>query len=134
MGVSGSVSAADGETTGALSTRDHIRNTIARARAAIRASRERTALSRSVLTRSAELAVASERTMQASLGLREQLRATVVAYVRQLKADGLPPERVLVLVKAAVLEATPPEFERGEARALMEEAVRWSVEAYYEAA
>ena len=58
----------------------------------------------------------------------------MTAYVRHLKADGLPPERMLVLVKTAFREAAPPELDPVDARALMEDVVRWSVEAYYDAA
>jgi hypothetical protein len=54
--------------------------------------------------------------------------------VRHLKAEGLPAERMLVLVKTAVREATPPELDVYEARELMEDVVRWSVDAYYHAA
>lgn len=39
-----------------------------------------------------------------------------------------------LLVKSAVQEATPRELEIQDARELMEDVVRWSVEAYYQAA
>nr|ASV46937.1 hypothetical protein [uncultured bacterium] len=117
-----------------LGSRDHIRETVARARAAARVARERTAHSREVLARADAVADASERAVEASLALRAQLRASVTAYVRHLRADGAPPERMLVLVKAAVSESAPPELDPVEAHALMEDVVRWSVEAYYHAA
>ncbi len=117
-----------------LGSRDHIRATLARARAAAETARERAAPSREVLARADAVAGASERALDASLALRAQLRASVTAYVRHLKADGAAPERMLVLVKAAVSESTPPELDPAETRALMEDVVRWSVEAYYHAA
>ena len=116
-----------------LGSRAHVRATLERARAAIRASRERAALSRSLLARAETLAGASTRVLRESQALRAQLRAYVTAYVRHLKAEGLPPERTIVLVKTAVRDGTPPELDVWEARELMEDVVRWSVEAYYHA-
>jgi hypothetical protein len=117
-----------------LGSLSHVRATLERARAAIRASKLQTEHSRALLARSGRLAAASDRVLQESLALREQLRASVTAYVRHLKADGLPAERVLVFVKSAVREGAAPELDPAEVRALMEDVVRWSVEAYYPAA
>jgi hypothetical protein len=39
-----------------------------------------------------------------------------------------------VLVKSAVREAAPPDLDPYEARELVEDVVRWSIEAYYHAA
>jgi hypothetical protein len=118
----------------ALGSRAHIRATISRARAALADARALAARSSANLARSLALAGDSQTKVQASLALRAQLRASVTAYVTGLKADGMPSERVLVLVKAAIREATPPDFDPYDARDLMEEAVRWTVEAYYHAA
>ena len=123
--------AADGD---GLGSRAHVRSTIARAREAIRASHERTAQSRLAVARAEALVGASDRVLQASTALRAQLRASVTAYVHRLKREGLPPERMLVDVKSAVIEATPSDLEPFERRELMDEVVRWSIEAYYEAA
>ena len=119
---------------GELGSRSHVQQTLDRARAAIRSARERTAISRSVLARAEALAGGSERVIQESIALRAQLRASVTAYVRHLKSDGLPPERMLVLVKTTVREGLPEDLDVYEARELMEDVVRWSVEAYYHAA
>ena len=56
-------------------------------------------------------------------------RATTLA--RRLRQEGAPPEVMLVRVKDAVRQATPPDMPIHEARSLMEEVVRLSVEAYY---
>jgi hypothetical protein len=112
--------------------REHIRETLQRVRAAIVASRGLTAQSREALARSEVLADTSARALHLSRALQGQLRASVAAYVRQLKSEGLPSERMLIEVKAAVREATPPELDVVEARELMEDVVRWSVEAYYQ--
>jgi hypothetical protein len=99
-----------------LGSGDHVQVTLVRARSAIRAARAGSPASRTVLA------------------LHAELRASITAYVRHLHADGLPAERVLVRVKTAVREATPPELDPSEARDLMEHAVRWSIAAYYDAA
>jgi hypothetical protein len=41
---------------------------------------------------------------------------------------------MLVLVKSAVHDATPASLDVDDARRLMDDVVRWSVEAYYHAA
>lgn len=54
--------------------------------------------------------------------------------MRRLRADGVSPEGMLVLVKAALRDSTPPGIGALEARqALTADVVRWSVEAYYDA-
>jgi hypothetical protein len=70
---------------------------------------------------------------QASAGelqtLRALARASATAYARQLRADGTPPERMLVLVKLA---AGQPRLQGFGARELTNDLVRWSIEAYYD--
>jgi hypothetical protein len=112
----------------------HIRQTLARARTRVADSRELTAHSSTLLARAETLVDASAATMQASQALRAELRAGVTAYVRLLRADGVPPERMLVLVKSTIREATPLGLDAHEVRDLVEDVVRWSVEAYYHAA
>ncbi|MDF1504413.1 hypothetical protein [Roseisolibacter sp. H3M3-2] len=119
---------------GGLGSRAHIRQTLERARAAIRSSKAQTLRSRLVLANAEALAGASQRSIEASLALRAQLRASITAYVHRLRAEGEPPQRMLVLVKTAMREGTPPELDVFEARELMSDAVRWSIVAYYQAA
>ncbi len=119
---------------GRLGSREHVRQTVERAHAAALTARQRRAESRTVVAWSEALAAANERVLQESASLGAQLRASVTAYVHHLRADGLPPERMLVLVKSAVHDATPAALDVDEARRLMEDVVRWSVEAYYHAA
>lgn len=70
--------------------------------------------------------------MQASTsGLQAQLRTSVTAYVQRLHTDGMSPEQTVVQVKRTVQEATSAELDPAEARALMEDVVRWTVDAYY---
>jgi hypothetical protein len=110
------------------------RATLKRARQTIRESQDRALHSRSALARAQALVGASERLRDQALALRAQLQASVTAYARDLRADGVPCEQVLVLVKTTVRESTGPELHPAEASELMEDLVRWSIEAYYEAA
>jgi hypothetical protein len=41
---------------------------------------------------------------------------------------------MLILVKSVVLDASPAALDVDDARRLMDDVVRWSVEAYYDAA
>jgi hypothetical protein len=121
---------------GALGSRGHLRVTLERVHAAIAAIAASSAgglRSRSLLASAEPLAAESGRLVRASQSLREQLRASVGAYARRLRTDGVPSERMLVLVKSAVRDATPRELDAIEARELMDEVVRWSIEAYYAA-
>ena len=63
------------------------------------------------------------------LALRALARAAATAYARQLKAEGLPPERMLVLVKTATRNHGFPGF---GAQELTNDIVRWSIEAYFD--
>jgi hypothetical protein len=117
-----------------LGSRAHVAQTLERARASVRTAHALTGRSHSLLARAATLVGASERIVQESVDLREQLRASVSAYARRLRAEGQPSERMLILVKTAVREAVPPELDSVELRELLEDVVRWSVEAYYDAA
>jgi hypothetical protein len=106
-----------------------------RVRAAIVASCAHQEQSRSLLAQAAELVGAARRGRRDSEALRGELgthlRASVTGYVGALRADGVPAERVVVAVKGIVREATPPRLDVHDARALMDEVVRWSIEAYY---
>ena len=60
---------------------------------------------------------------------RALARAAATAYARRMKADGLPPEQMLVLVKAATSIHGLLGF---GAQALTSDIVRWSIDAYFE--
>ena len=73
---------------------------------------------------------------------RSQLRTLVREWSSMLKAEGLPPERVLVVVKRFVdeaiapslthyAEADAPDYRRD---ALVSDASRWCIEAYFDSA
>ena len=63
------------------------------------------------------------------LALRAMVRAAATAYARQLKAEGLTPERMLVLGKEATSYHVFPGFDSQELRNYI---VRWSIEAYFD--
>jgi hypothetical protein len=61
--------------------------------------------------------------------LRAVVRASATAYARRLRSEGVTPERMLVLVKAATVNNRIPGF---SAQELTNDLVRWSIEAYFD--
>ena len=115
-------------------TRAAIRTTLERARAAVDEGRRRAATSHHLLLRSEELLLESADMRRASAGLRAELRAYVTTYSRELRAAGVPPESMLVRVKSAVLGAAPPELGQVGVRELLDDVVKWSIKAFFDAA
>lgn len=60
-------------------------------------------------------------------------RAAVSAFVLQLRHEQVPPQRVLVLLKDLVRQSSPPELTAADQRELIEDVVRWTIDAYYTA-
>lgn len=118
----------------ALGTREHIQQTVAQARKTIASARAQTASSESLLMRAEALLQDSERIVQESLAVRAQICDSITAYVHCLRSEKLPPQQVVILLKSAIREATPAGLDATAARVLMEDAVRWGIEAYYQAA
>ena len=83
-------------------------------------------------TASALRASAETRSPAEAAAIRAQLRASFTGYVRQLAGEGLPAERMLVLVKRVVRDALPFRTDPEQARLLIEDVVRWSIEAYFD--
>jgi len=103
---------------------------------------ERVAAARAAARTCAEVYVQVRREAQATrkesrelrtetVRLREQLRETVTAYVSALRGIQTTPERAIVLVKSAVVESDG--YPDSHHREVVEEAVRWAVDAYYAA-
>jgi hypothetical protein len=65
--------------------------------------------------------------------LRDKLRDTVAAIAGLERAKGMPPEKVLMLLKGLVLDADAEKLDVGAARSLTDDVVRWGIEAYYAA-
>ncbi len=68
------------------------------------------------------------------IALRPQLRASVTAYVVGLRREQLPPQTVVVLIKALLREGLPPRVDPAAERELTAAVVRWCIEAYYDGA
>ena len=65
--------------------------------------------------------------------LRDKLRDTVAAIAGMERAKGVPPEKVLMLLKGLVIDAETEKLDVVEARSLTNDVVRWGIEAYYAA-
>jgi hypothetical protein len=105
-----------------------LRDRVAAARAQTRANAERYVQLRR--TADATRDEARDLCTQAAQ-LRETLRESVMVYAAALRRTSVPPERAVVLVKTAVIESDfcPDKHNRH----VVEEAVRWAVDAYYAA-
>ena len=62
---------------------------------------------------------------------RVALSASIAKYAVLLRALGESPERTVILIKTAFSEAAP--HQSSEQRAILQDIVKWIVEAYYEA-
>ena len=62
---------------------------------------------------------------------RDAARSAVCSFVVQLREHGVPPERMLVDVKGVAREASVGVLDPTSTRALVDDVVRWSVEAFY---
>ena len=65
--------------------------------------------------------------------LRDKLRDTVAAIAGLERARGVPPEKVLMLLKGLVIDADAERLDAGDVRSLTNDVVRWGIEAYYAA-
>jgi hypothetical protein len=103
---------------------------------------ERAAAALAAARKAAERYVQLRRKAQATLGqtreilaetarLRDDLRDSVTRYVLMLRGAAVPPERAVILVKNAVFESDG--YPDSHHREVVEEAVRWAVDAYYAA-
>jgi hypothetical protein len=63
--------------------------------------------------------------------LRAEARAAVTGLVLRLRADDVPLERVLAVVRSAARDALPGSLMPAELRAIASDAARWASEAYW---
>jgi hypothetical protein len=68
-----------------------------------------------------------------SVRVRDELHDKVAALARSQRADGVPPERMVTLLKDLIHDAHADALEWNDARALNDDVVRWGIEAYYAA-
>lgn len=113
-----------------IGTPEHLRSTFSRASAAtdraVGVWLSRSAIGRSLADSAPSADNGAHHDLQA---LRALVRASATAYVRRLKEAGMPPERMLVLVKNA---AGHPGAAGFAAQELTNDVVRWSIEAYFD--
>lgn len=65
-----------------------------------------------------------------SAGVRAQVRASVAAFTRGLRAQGAPPARIVVEVKSALRSTLGAALPPADHRLLTAVTVRWGFEAY----
>ena len=106
---------------------------LARFAAAIATVNERPERGPPLRAQAESLLRAVARRRRENVSARTEAQAGVAAFVARLRADGTPPERMLVVVKAAVRDVTPGVLSQGQLHAMTEDVVRWSIEAYYAA-
>lgn len=133
----GAASAPRADGAGTLGTGAHVRRTLDRVSHLLADAHSQRTRADALPSRTDAVLSTSQRAVRESEALRTALRLalrdSVTAYVRRLHDEQVPPERMLVLVKEAVREATPAGTDVLEGRELMESVVRWSIEAYYAA-
>ena len=64
---------------------------------------------------------------------RSALRQAVEGYARDLRREGVPPERMIVAVKSVVKRATAAPYPLPDAEHLVPDLVQWSIAAYFSA-
>jgi hypothetical protein len=77
------------------------------------------------------------RSRQAAADCRADLHSAVRAFVHVLRADARPPEMALGMTKramSAIVVAMPAGEAITDTKPLMDDVVRWAIEAYYDAA
>ena len=108
-----------------------IRRLLGRVRSAISRSGRRPESGPTEIERSTPIVVVTSAPLEPSRELRGELQATLGTYVRQLRGAGVPPEKMVTMVKGLVRRSIPTDLHPDAARELMEEAVRSSIDAYY---
>jgi hypothetical protein len=84
------------------------------------------------LSAESEAAMAKAQSAQRNAhSARQALHVACDAFVRQLKAAGLPPQHVLIAVKTIVRDAARRAEGPWDAHPLTREVVQWSIDAYY---
>jgi len=63
----------------------------------------------------------------------DSLRDAVGALARSERMKGEPPERVILLLKQLTVQAGGEQLEPPDGRMLVEDVVRWGIDAYYAA-
>jgi hypothetical protein len=104
-----------------------------RAVEAIAGAKNHNVRSRELLSESRERVVWSDSLIGESMVLRDRLHDTVSALAGLERAKGVPPEKVLMLLKGLIVDADAEKLDAVDARSLTDDVVRWGIEAYYAA-
>ncbi|HZS62713.1 MAG TPA: hypothetical protein VFA43_25865 [Gemmatimonadaceae bacterium] len=75
----------------------------------------------------------SDQLVGRSVAIRDRLRDSVAALAASERAKGVPPEKMLIELKSMVLDVEDDKLDVALARSLMDDVVRWGIEAYYAA-
>lgn len=89
--------------------------------------------SRILLEESRERLVWSDCLIGETALVRDRLHDTVWALAGMERAKGVAPEKMLVLLKGLIVDADHDRLSALDARSLMDDVVRWGIEAYYAA-
>lgn len=89
--------------------------------------------SEELLSQSQERITWSDTLLGRSISVRDRLRDTVAALATLERTKGVPPEKMLMLLKGIVLDAEGEKLDAADARSLMDDVVRWGIQAYYAA-
>lgn len=100
---------------------------------AIADAKQHRAQSLELLQQSRERVAWSDTLVDRSLSIRDRLRDSVAALASLERTKGVPPEKMLMLLKGMVLDAEVEKLDVAVARSLMNDVVRWGIEAYYAA-
>jgi|SRR5581483_1299702 len=85
------------------------------------------------LDESRERVLWSDQLVGRSVAIRDRLRDSVAALAASERAKGVPPEKMLIELKSMVLDVEDDKLDVALARSLMDDVVRWGIEAYYAA-
>jgi hypothetical protein len=86
-----------------------------------------------LIRRSREHVAWSDTQFGHGIRVRDELRDKVAALARSQRAEGVPPERMVTMLKDLIHDAHADALEWSDARALNDDVVRWGIEAYYAA-
>lgn len=105
---------------------------LSRAVAAIAMAQEQSIRSARLLSRAHERLNWAER-MLGEARIIDGLRDAIAALARSERTKGEPPEKVILLLKRLTVQAGGEQLEPPDARMLVEDVVRWGIDAYYAA-
>jgi hypothetical protein len=104
-----------------------------RAVQAIADARDHSVRSHDLVANTRDRLVWSDSLIGESMVIRDRLHDTVSALAGLERAKGVPPEKVLMLLKGLIIDADAEKLDAVDARSLTDDVVRWGIEAYYAA-